>query len=34
MIGVPDDREGESVKLFAILRPDQRGRIVEADIVA
>lgn len=34
VIGVPDERQGESVKLFAILRPEQRGRIVEADIVA
>jgi long-chain acyl-CoA synthetase len=32
-IGVPDDKRGESVKLFVVLRPDYRGKISEQELI-
>lgn len=32
-IGVPDDKHGETVKLFAVLEPDYRGKVTEPEIV-
>jgi len=32
-IGVPDDKRGESVKLFAVLRPEYKGKVTEQEII-
>lgn len=32
-IGVPDEKRGESVKLFVVLRPDYRGKISEQELI-
>ena len=33
IIGVPDDKRGESVLALIVLKPDQRGRVSEQDII-
>ncbi|XKG66725.1 AMP-binding protein [Mesobacillus maritimus] len=32
-IGVPDPVRGESVKAFVVLKPDQKGKVTEAEII-
>jgi acyl-CoA synthetase (AMP-forming)/AMP-acid ligase II len=32
VIGVPDERTGEAVKAFIVLRPEERGKITPEDI--
>ncbi|MCC5808892.1 MAG: long-chain fatty acid--CoA ligase [Ectothiorhodospiraceae bacterium] len=34
VIGMPDARQGESVKVVAVLRPEQQGQVSEQDIIA
>ena len=34
IIGVPDERKGESVRAVVVLKPDSRGRVSEADVIA
>lgn len=32
-IGVPDEKRGESVKLFVVLRPEYRGKVSEQELI-
>ena len=32
-VGVPDEKRGESVKLFVVLKPEYRGKITESQII-
>lgn len=32
-VGVPDDKRGESIKLFVVLKPDSRGKVSEQEII-
>ncbi len=32
-VGVPDEKRGETVKLFVVLKPDYRGKVTEQEII-
>ncbi|MCK9274341.1 MAG: AMP-binding protein [Syntrophales bacterium] len=34
VVGVPDTKRGENVKAFIVLKPEYKGKITEADIIA
>jgi fatty-acyl-CoA synthase len=34
IIGVPDERKGEAVRAVLVLKPEARGRVTEADVIA
>jgi fatty-acyl-CoA synthase len=34
VVGVPDERQGEAVKAFVVLRPEARASVTESEIIA